>query len=280
MRTGKIALKDRFAFLGEDGADPQLEYYLPYNMPEMGWQDKKRPVLLVCPGGGYHFVSERESEPIALNYLTRGYNVFVLTYSCDPICFPHQLNEVAAAFELINENADEWNCDMENTAIMGFSAGGHLAAHYSTSYNCEEVRANFPESIKPKVSVLCYPVITAEKPLTHYGSFYSLLGHFPNGEEGDKYSCEKLVSDDTPPAYIWANADDSGVPCVNSLRYATALSQHNIPFELHIFPFGGHGLSTANDQTLGDVAPIIHEVTSWLTESADFMEKFLTKKFQ
>ena len=146
MRCETIHLKDRYPFLGENGCDPTLQLYLPYNMVEMNRQDQKRPCLLLCPGGGYRMVSQREAEPIALHFLPEGMNVFVLTYSVAPHRYPTQLREVAAAMELICANADQWNCDTDRVAIMGFSAGGHLAAHYSTSYDSAAVREVFPKA--------------------------------------------------------------------------------------------------------------------------------------
>ena len=135
MKNEIIHLKDRFPFLGEDGKDPNVTVYLPDPMWEMGWDDKKRPCMVVVPGGGYGMCSQREAEPIAFHFLPPGYNVFVLRYSVAPHRFPSQLREVAALMELIYENAEAWHCDTEKVAIMGFSAGGHLAAHYSTCYD-------------------------------------------------------------------------------------------------------------------------------------------------
>ena len=97
----KLHLKDYFSVLGENGADPTLEIYLPYNMTEMGWQDRKRPCMVVCPGGGYSMCSQREAEPIALHFLPEGFNVFILKYTCAPAKFPTQLREVEAVMELI-----------------------------------------------------------------------------------------------------------------------------------------------------------------------------------
>ena len=127
MRYERIHLKDSFPFLGEEGCDPTVELYLPYNMKEMGREKQKRPCLIVCPGGGYEMCSEREAEPIALHFLPEGFNVFVLTYSVAPHRFPTQLLEVAALMELIYAHEEEWNCDRTKVGIMGFSAGGHLA---------------------------------------------------------------------------------------------------------------------------------------------------------
>ena len=127
MKHEIIHLKDYFSFLGEDGCDPTVEIYLPYNMTEMHRENDKRPCMLVCPGGGYGGCSQREEEPIALQFLSQGYNVFTITYSVAPHRFPTQLREVAALMELIYKNEDDWNCDVSKIAIIGFSAGGHLA---------------------------------------------------------------------------------------------------------------------------------------------------------
>ncbi len=261
----RIELKKHYEFLGNDNKNPTLDIYLPYNMVEMNRQDQKRPCLLVLPGGGYGGCSERESEPIALHFLPEGFNVFVLTYSVAPHRFPSQITEVAAAMDLIYANADKWNCDTSKVAVMGFSAGGHLAAHYSTMYDCKEVREVFKDSKRPDASVLCYPVITSDFTSTHQGSFINLSGHETlTPEEALYYSCEKQVNASTPPAFLWHTAEDTCVPVVNSLLYAKALSEHNIPFELHIYPYGGHGLSTSDKHTCNDVNEIIKYNSDWL----------------
>ena len=271
MRNFEIHLKDYFEFLGENNTDPVLTAYLPQNLAEMNWQDKRRPTILVCPGGGYSNVSQREAEPIALKLLPEGYNVFILTYSVPGHRFPTQLREVAAAMELIHGNAKEWSCDTERIAIMGFSAGGHLAAHYTNAYDCPEIRAVFPESKGVKASILCYPVINADPKFAHKGSFKHLIGHgYPLSEEElDKFSCDRLVSEKTPPSFLWHTAADKTVPVCNSLLYARALAKYQIPFALHIYPQGKHGLSTADDQTYNtpmtpDMEKACRTVKEWL----------------
>ena len=250
MKHEILHLKDHFAFLGADGCDPTVEMYLPFNMTEMRREHQKRPCIVVCPGGGYGFCSQRESEVIALPFLSEGFNAFVLTYSVHPHHFPTQLREVAAVLELIHANADAWNCDTQRVAIIGFSAGGHLAAHYSTCYDCAEVREVFPESKSVQASILSYPVITADPAYSHMGSIVCVSGHDPiTAEDIEKFSCERHVTDHTPPAFLWHTSPDDCVPVMNSLLYAGALSKHKIPFELHIYPFGGHGLSTVDEHT-------------------------------
>lgn len=266
MRRGTINLKEHFPFLGADGKNPTLDYYLPYNMTEMNRQDSKRPCMLICPGGGYSMCSQREAEPIALHFLPLGFNVFVLTYSTQPHRFPSQITEVAAAYELIKQNADEWNCDTEKMGIMGFSAGGHLAAHYSNAWDIPEIREHFPESYRPFASVLCYPVITADPDCRHTGSFVNLLGHEPDAAEMERFSCDKITRENTPPAFIWHTAADTCVPVQNSLLYAAQLSKRKIPYELHIFPYGHHGLSTSDAQTMNETTATSEYVHSWLDE--------------
>ena len=267
-----IELKEHFDFLGEDGKNPTLTLYLPYNMVEMNRQNQKRPCMLICPGGGYGMCSERESEPIALNLLSDGFNVFVLNYSVDPHRFPSQIREVAASVEMIYNNAEEWNCDTSKIAIMGFSAGGHLAAHYSTMFDCKEVREVFPESKSVNASVLCYPVISADFSKTHQGSFFNLLGHKPDKDEEKYFSCERNVKDTTPPAFIWHTAEDGCVPVANSLIYAKALTDNKVPVELHIYPFGGHGLSTCDEQTCDNMNEIIAYNNVWIDSMKNWLK--------
>lgn len=271
----KINLKDHFEFLGEDGKNPTLELFLPYNLKEMGRENRKRPCMIVCPGGGYEFCSEREAEPIALHFLPEGFNVFILTYSVAPHRFPVQLCEIAAVMELIYKNADNWNCDTSKIAIMGFSAGGHLAAHYSTMYNCKEVREIFPESKSVNASVLCYPVISADEEIAHIGSFENLLGHKPENRDEEYFSCNRQVKPDTPPAFIWHTSEDACVPVQNSLLYANALAENKIPFELHIYPYGEHGLATCDSQTFDNVTDVVKYGADWLTS----LKKWLALTF-
>lgn len=265
MKHERLELKNYFDFIGANDANPTIDIYLPYNMVEMNRQNQKRPCMVVCPGGGYGMCSERESEPIALHFLTEGFNVFVLKYSVAPYRFPTQICEVAAVMELIYKYSAEWNCDTEKIAIIGFSAGGHLAAHYSTMYDCKEVREVFPDSKPVNASILSYPVITADFNVAHQGSFLNLLGHAPeNKEEEEYFSCNCHVDKNTPPAFIWHTAQDNVVPVAHSLLYANALVENNVPVELHIYPYGGHGLSTSDKHTVDDVTRIVAYNNIWL----------------
>ena len=160
MRYLKLHLKDHFPFLGDNGKDPTVTIYSPTNMDIDKCTDAKRPCLVLCPGGGYSRISPREAEPLALDFFPLGYHIFILEYTPGPDHnFPTQLREVAAVLELIHENSDEWLCDTERVALMGFSAGGHLAAHYSNAYDWPEVREVFPDSHGVQACILGYPVI-------------------------------------------------------------------------------------------------------------------------
>lgn len=273
MKNEVIYLKDRFPFLGKDGKNPDVTLYLPDPMTEMGRDNWKRPCIVICPGGGYGMVSQREAEPLAFYFLPLGYNVFVVRYSVAPNRFPTQLREVAAVMELIYENADAWHCDTRRVAIMGFSAGGHLAAHYSTCYDIPEVREVFPESKPVQASILCYPVITADPAIAHLGSFRNLLGvEKLTEEQTEKFSCDCRVTDKTPPAFLWHTAEDNVVPVANSLVYARALSDHQIPFALHIYPHGWHGLATVDGETNGELPCKIVIAKDWLEQVRNWLQ--------
>lgn len=272
MNYQEISLKQVFPQLDELSDAPVLRAYLPDNLGEMGRETQKRPCLLICPGGAYAFVSQREGEPVALQFLAEGYAVFILQYSVAPFHFPAQLCEVAAALELIDRHREEWHCDTEKVALMGFSAGGHLAAHYANAYDWSEVRAHFPDSKPVQASVLCYPVISAQPGVAHLGSFRNLLGKETLTEtETARFSCENQVREQTPPAFLWHTATDESVPVTNSLRYAQALAKYQIPFALHIYPAGGHGLATVDGQTNDALLAEVSHAHDWLVAAKAWM---------
>ena len=272
----KIYLKDYYSILGENNRNPVLKLYLPDNDPEITRQNKKLPCLIICPGGAYTWISPREAEPIALNFLPKGYNVFVLEYSVSPSTFPAQLLEVAAVMELIHANEETWGCDTGKVAIMGFSAGGHLAGHYATCYDCSEVREVFPNSKPVQASVLGYPVITAEPAYGHIPSFLYLTGQKElTPELVEKFSLEKQVKATTPPTFLWHTSADAAVPVMNSLLYAQALAEHNVPFALRIYPAGNHGMATADEQTCTPDMLVDAEAHEWMSAAARWLKDTL-----
>lgn len=205
-----------------------LYAYLQENTHEID-ANRQHPAMLIFPGGGYRFTSAREGEPLALACLGHGYSAFILHYSVAPNAqYPTQLREAEAALRYIRQHATQWNIHPQQIAVMGFSAGGHLAGNLATA-----------GEVRPNGAVLCYPVITAEE-YAHRDSFVAL---------GKDISLEKCVDDKTPPTFLWHTADDGLVPVENSLLMAAALRKQGIPFELHIFQNGPHGLSLCNQQT-------------------------------
>lgn len=274
MICEKYDLKEKFPVLAATSDQPSVTVYLPDNITEMGRGDWKKPCMVICPGGGYGFCSQREAEPVALHFLTEGYNVFVLNYSVSPYRFPVQLQEVAAVLELIYENAAQWYCDTSKVAIMGFSAGGHLTAHYCNRYACPEVRERFPDSKGINACILGYPVITADPRYSHKGSFEKLNGGtYPEGEMQDFYSCNKMVTEQTPPTFLWHCTGDKTVPVKNSLLYADAMAENGVPFEMHIYPGGKHGLGTADLVTNLEIKPGWENIRDWL----DALRKWLAR---
>lgn len=226
-----------------------------------------RPALLVLPGGGYGMCSERESEPIALEFFNRGYNAYVLVYPCAPARYPAQLCVAAAAMDCICKRARNGNTDNKKVFAVGFSAGGHLCACLA---NCPENFAPVQKyNYRPDGILLGYPVIGGEP--THGGSFYNLLGGKPTGDTA-WLDLHTSVRADNPPAFIWATADDQAVPVVNSLRYAAAYARNNLRFALHIYPKGPHGLSLADARTSGgDPAQENGEIAQWVDMADTFM---------
>jgi acetyl esterase/lipase len=265
MQVFDIHMKEVYPFLGENGCDPVLTVYLPSPITEMNWKDKTRKCILICPGGGYGFVSEREGEPIALKFAAEGYNAFVLKYSIAPHKFPTAIREAAAAMELIYANAAAWKCETDHVAIIGFSAGGHLAGHYTNCFDCPEVREVFPESKAVNASILCYPVITSDPRHSHAGSFRNLSGHQElTNEDHEMFSLERKVTPNTPPTFLWHTAPDDCVPVMNCLLYAQALAANKVPFTVHIYPDGWHGLATVDDTTNNPLPEKIAQANGWL----------------
>lgn len=197
---------------------------------EMPYADK-RPGVLVCPGGGYRFCSDREAEPIAMCFLAMGYHAFVLRYSLNENArFPQPLQDVDEAFAYLDAHAEELHLLTDKIAICGFSAGGHLAAASSVM-----------GGRRPAAQILGYPCINracCEREV--------LVNH------GACPPVDEAVDASTPPAFIFATSTDDCVPVKNALDYALALSAHGVDFELHVFEQGGHGLATGDAVTNGE----------------------------
>ena len=265
MLVEKIKLSDYYPFLKEFGSTATVTVYVQDYFYEI-YNPYPKNAMIICPGSGYKKCAEREAEPLAVKLLSMNFNAFVITYSCDPIHYPVQLLEVAALYDLINKNSEKWHVNIDKIGILGFSAGGHLAAHYSTSYDCSEISKYFKTPRRPYATVLGYPVISADNSILQTASISNLLGYNPEGDEIAKFSCDCLVNKNTPPAFIWHTTEDTLVNVENSLRYAVALSRNKIPYTLHIYPYGAHGLSTVDELTNNSLDNKIAYAADWLEQ--------------
>jgi acetyl esterase/lipase len=250
-------MKINYLYMFSQDSDAHLITYIRDNPPEMN--NDPRPALLICPGGGYQWTSDRESEPVALQFLARGYNVFVLKYSVAQMASElRPLHEAALAIKHIRENAIEYNIDPSRVYIMGFSAGGHLACSLGVYWNNSIVKAALGDGVdaqicRPDAMVLCYPVVTATCP-THLGTLHNFCGtEAPNEELLNLFSLDIHVDKDTSPAFIWHTESDASVPVQNSRNLAHALEENAIKHELVLFPEGYHGLSLATHETCHDI---------------------------
>lgn len=238
----------------------------------------KRPAVVVCPGGGYEFTSDREAEMIALKLNSFGYHAVVLRYSVAPdAVYPTALMELAEVVAMLRRKSEEWHIDTEKILVQGFSAGGHLAASYGMFWNesflAEETGVS-SEMLKPNGMVLCYPVITSGE-FAHRSSFEKLLGD-KYEELVDKMSLEKQVNENTPQAFIWHTFTDDCVPVQNSLLLIDAMVKNNIPAEFHMYPSGGHGLGLANKCTANPGGyGIQKECASW----TELLRKWLESNY-
>ncbi len=237
---------------------------------------RRFPALLVCPGGAYAYTSPREAEPVALVFLARGFNVYVLRYHCAPEArWPVPQLEASEAIRMIRSHADETMTDPTRIFICGFSAGGHLAASVGILWKRAGWAATLKaddEEIRPTGMVLCYPVVTAGEK-AHRGSIENLLGPGREDVSPLSVSLEKQVGTDCVPAFIWHTRTDPSVPVENSLYLAAALAENGVPFEMHVFPRGGHGLSlaTALTDSAGDGGMIDADCAVWPQMAADWM---------
>ena len=227
---------------------------------------KKRPLILICPGGGYSYVSDREGEMFALQWNAYGFHAAVLRYSVAPAVYPAALLELAKAMKMIKERAAEWDVDPNKILLEGSSAGGHLAASFGMFWNkpfLSEKLGVDSKMLRPAGMILNYPVITSGQ-YAHRDSFQNLLGDRYE-ELKEEMSLEHQVSADTPPTFLWHTNEDGYVPAENSLLLALEMRKHHIPVELHLYAKGGHGLGLADERTMNvDGSGVEPECQSWM----------------
>ena len=222
--------------------------------------------VVVLPGGGYTHLAEHEGGLIAAQFNNMGFHAFVLKYRVAPNRFPAPQQDVLRAIRIIRANAEAWEVDVDKIAILGFSAGGHLAASCGTSYKeipIEKIDEIDNQPSNPNAMILCYPVIDICADFAHNGSGDALFGTTDITEEKQSWCCQNKVTDDTPPAFVWHTATDNGVPVENSIAFAKAMWAKKRKCELHIFPFGPHGLG------IGYRVP---NVETWLEMAGKFLK--------
>lgn len=215
-----------------DGA--RIDLYIP-----------KKPngqMIIVCPGGAYEYVSIYNEGTYVADWMTQnGITLAVVKYRMPNGHWEVPLRDIQNAFRFCRANAEKWG--IKQIGVMGFSAGGHLAATTSNMFVDEITRPDF--------SVLIYPVITMDDAYTHHGSKRNLLGENPSEELEERYSMEKQVTVNTPPTFLAHSTNDKGVPVLNSINYYMELVNHGVPAEMHLYPTGGHGWGFSADKYIG-----------------------------
>ena len=239
----------------------------------------RRPAVIVVPGGGYEHVSKREGAPIACHFLARGFQTFVLEYLVAPdgVHYPEQLHSLAAAVDYIKKHADEFHINKAEIFVVGFSAGGHLTATLGVNYSAVPQIVGEELDCKIKAVGLCYPVINAY--LGHSRSHDNLLsGYTEEQKQGllKGLNPDGAVTRKTVPAFIWTTATDKTVPAINSIKFAYALAEKGIKYELHVYPEGAHGSSTC-DAEVNEKANLKN--AQWIDNCAKFFRMFTVEKY-
>lgn len=230
----------------DNEANTTLTVYLHEEKPEFHRIDK-RPFILVIPGGGYGFCSEREAEPIALKFAAEGYHAGVLRYHVgEHRDFHKALTDAEKSMDLIALLAEKAKIDQTKIAVIGFSAGGHLAAALSTL-----------SDQKPSACILAYPAI---------------LSSFAEAMKIQAPSLEMCVTPQTPPTFLFSTFEDNVVPIENSLLYLRALEENNVPFETHIFQKGKHGLSLGNKWSGNSEEMVDPRFAKWFELCIEWLE--------
>ncbi len=221
---------------------------------EIAYHDT-RPAVVVCPGGGYWWCSEREADPVAMQFLSEGYHVFILYYSCqENAVFPNSLLDLCAAMKFIRENAEDFGVISDQIAVCGFSAGGHLAASLGVYWNDPEIMEKsgcFSGENRPDALILGYPVISTGW-IQNDGSLARIIGGGDFEAVTKKLNLHTAVTETCPQTFLCHTVRDNTVPVEDSLKFASALISAGVACELHIFPNGGHGLSLSNGQVCED----------------------------
>jgi acetyl esterase/lipase len=242
--------KDPWPFL-QNTSRPTITAYRPAK------QDPKRAAVIILPGGGYRGTSIlKEGHDVARAFNDMGVTAFVVKYRTpsdkhmkDKRVGP--LQDAQQAVATVRRDADKWQIDPKRIGVIGFSAGGHLAATTGTMFTTPVLSQWSSADVRPDFLMLIYPVITFTESSVHQGSRQQLLGATPSEADMKRFSAELAVTDETPPTFLIHAADDQTVPVANSILFFEALQAHKIPAQLMIYPAGGHGYGL-NNATTGD----------------------------
>lgn len=243
---------------------PTLTAFLPAAEKATG------AAIVICPGGGYGGLAPHEGAGYAEWLAENGIVGIVLKYRLGSKGYRHpaMLNDAARAIRLTRSKAAEWKIDVKRVGIMGSSAGGHLASTAITHFDGGKADATDPIerfSSRPDIGILCYPVITMGDN-THAGSRKNLLGDTPSPELIQLLSNEKHVTKDTPPTFLWHTWEDNAVKVENSLEFAAALRKSGVPFDLHVYQKGRHGLGLGGGRDGRAHHPWVADCLYWLKE--------------
>lgn len=275
--------------LYKDREDVTLTTYVLQDSPEM-LNGKKRPCVLICPGGAYLSLSDREAEPVALRFAAMGYHAFVLRYSVDGRgSYPAPMLEIGMAVLCIHEHAEEWLVDTEKIALCGFSAGAHNVSMYATNWQREVFQEYFgknADKLKPAAVLLGYTLsdyvymkeAKADMEPMEKQMFAASNKSFLGSEDAQeelliKASPARFVTESVPPTFLWATAADRLVPVQHTIRMAHALADKKIPFELHIFEEGDHGLSLAIQASAMAETEINETAAQWIPMAENWLRK-------
>lgn len=246
----------------KDDDKPTLTAFLPEPDKATG------AAIVICPGGGYGGLAPHEGAGYAEWLAENGIAGIVLKYRLGSKGYRHpaMLSDAARAVRLTRTKAAEWKIDPKRVGIMGSSAGGHLASTLLTHFDAGKAGDADPverESSRPDLGILCYAVITMG-PNTHGGSKKNLLGENPAPELLELLSNERQVTRDTPPTFLWHTYEDAAVKVENSLEFAAALRSAGVPFDLHVYQKGGHGMGLGGGRAGGPHHPWVADCLYWL----------------
>lgn len=290
--------------LWEDNEQGFLETYIPKNSEEIT-TDKKRPTVIICPGGAFLVTTDREAEPVAMRFVAQGYNAIVLRYNTyfgkkvtdrknppkcnDKSAYPQPLFDIAKTMLIVRENAENWLVDNDKIVLCGFSAGGNVVANMGVHWDDELLKEKFnvdSELFKPNAIILGYTVADhmamkkgvsanneGDKKFAELANKAAFGKEFPSEEELMEASPVNYVTEKVPPTFIWHTADDESVYVANSLGFASTLSKYKVPYELHIFETGVHGLSLCDETTAANENHINPECQQWISLAMNWLRK-------